>query len=103
MLRKALHHASDAHDLDVLLLVCQKSHFVWVEAPGLVAPDICEAVHNIEAVHHLLGVSVGLKVRPLQRTCKDSHRSHENGRFYNTNGYEEDFVENDRIREIVSR
>lgn len=38
-----------------------------------------------------------------QRTCKDSHRSHENGRFYNTNGYEEDFVENDRIREIVSR
>lgn len=35
------------------------------------------------------------------RRCEDSSTAKE--RFFNTNAYEEDFVSNERIREIVSR
>lgn len=36
-----------------------------------------------------------------QRQCKDAYRGHD--RFYNTQGMEEDYITNDRIKEIVSR
>ena len=38
-----------------------------------------------------------------QHKCKDDKKLKHKHRFYNTNGYEEDYVENDRIKQIVSR
>lgn len=37
-----------------------------------------------------------------QRNCKDNGRNN-HARFYNTFQYEEDFVSNERIREVVSK